>query len=239
MEVKFDNVNYDVGNAILNNINIQFKESKITSIVGKSGSGKTTIAELSNGLVYPTDGIIKVGSFAIDKKGIKNDKDINKLRVNVGLVFQIPEEQFFNTTVKEEISFGIKYFKYKNSDIDKRVSDALKMVGLDDSYLERNPFTLSNGEKRKVAIASILVFNQKILILDEPTIGLDANSQKNLLQLIRKLKVRSNKTIVIISHDMDLVHSISDYIYVLNEGKIVLEGEKYQLFKQEEELKNY
>lgn len=245
MEIKFNDVNYiynknsSIKNEVLKNINVKFSEGEITSIIGRSGSGKTTIAELMNALLYPSEGNINIGSYLLTSRGIKNNKKINNLRVNVGLVFQFPEEQFFNMTVKEEISFGMKYFNYKTKDIDKRVSDALKMVGLDDKYLERNPFTLSNGEKRKVAIASIIAFNPKVIILDEPTIGLDSISKKNLLQLIRKLKQRLNKTIILISHDIELVHQVSDYVIVLDNGKVIAEGDKYSVFKQEEMLKKY
>ena len=245
MEIKFNDVNYiynknsSIKNEVWKNINVKFSEGEITSIIGRSGSGKTTIAELMNALLYPSEGNINIGSYLLTSKGIKNNKKINNLRVNVGLVFQFPEEQFFNMTVKEEISFGMKYFDYKTKDIDKRVSNALKMVGLDDNYLERNPFTLSNGEKRKVAIASIIAFNPKVIILDEPTIGLDSISKKNLLQLIRKLKQRLNKTIILISHDIELVHQVSDYIIVLDKGNVIAEGDKYTVFKQEEMLKNF
>lgn len=245
MEIKFNDVNYiynknsSIKNEVLKNINVKFSEGEITSIIGRSGSGKTTIAELMNALLYPSEGNINIGSYLLTSRGIKNNKKINNLRVNVGLVFQFPEEQFFNMTVKEEISFGMKYFNYKTKDIDKRVSDALKMVGLDDNYLERNPFTLSNGEKRKVAIASIIAFNPKVIILDEPTIGLDSISKKNLLQLIRKLKQRLNKTIILISHDIELVHQVSDYVIVLDKGNVITEGDKYSVFKQEEMLKKY
>ncbi|HPF83238.1 MAG TPA: ATP-binding cassette domain-containing protein [Bacilli bacterium] len=244
MEIKFNNVSYAYNNntpikvEALKDINLNFIEGKLTSLIGRSGSGKTTIAELCNALLFPQNGKIGIGSYTLTSKGV-NKKDVNKLRVNVGLVFQFPEEQFFNMTVKEEISFGMKYFKYKTNKIDTRTSEALKMVGLDDTYLERNPFTLSSGEKRKVAIASILAFNPDVIILDEPTIGLDSESKKNLIQLIRKLKTRLNRTIILISHDMEIVHAISDYIYVLDKGKIVLEGDKYFVFKQEDELKEY
>lgn len=245
MEIKFDDVNYTYNEKstlkkeAIKNLKISFSEGKITSIIGKSGSGKTTIAELINALLFPTEGTIKIGSYIISNKGIKNNKDINKLRVNVGLVFQFPEEQFFNMTVKDEIAFGMKYFKYKTTDMEKRIIDALKMVGLSENYLKRNPFTLSNGEKRKVAIASILVFNPKVIVLDEPTIGLDSASKKNLLQLIRKLKTRFNKTIILISHDIDLVHIISDYVYVLDKGIVIAEGDKYTVFRNSEVLNEH
>lgn len=245
MEIKFNDTKYiynknsTIKNEVLKNLNVGFNEGEITSIIGRSGSGKTTMAELMNALLYPTEGTITIGSFLLSSKGIKNNRQINNLRVNVGLVFQFPEEQFFNMTVKEEISFGMKYFNYKTKDIDKRVIDSLRMVGLDDEYLERNPFTLSNGEKRKVAIASIIAFNPKIIILDEPTIGLDNASKKNFIQLIKKLKQRLNKTIILISHDIELVHQVSDYVVVLDKGIVILEGDKYNVFKQEGLLNSY
>lgn len=244
MEIKFNDINYvynkntPLKKEVLHSINLTFKEGETTSIIGRSGSGKTTMAELMNALLFPDEGTINIGSYLLTSKGINNNKKINDLRVNVGLVFQFPEEQFFNMTVKDEISFGMKYFNYKTKDIEKRVIDAVKMVGLDEEYLNRNPFTLSNGEKRKIAIASIIAFNPKVIILDEPTVGLDSISKKNLIQLIRKLKNRLNKTIVIISHDIELVHQISDHIIVLNEGDVVTQGDKFFVFKQEKLLRD-
>ena len=118
----------------------------------------------------------------------------------------------------------------------KRVSDALKMVGLDDSYLSRNPHTLSSGEKRKVAIASILVFNPQVIIFDEPTVGLDSNSKRNLMRLIKMLKNKYNKTIIIVTQDVDFLHKIVDYVYILEDGKVILEGDKYTVFSEVETL---
>lgn len=236
MEVRFENISFSynintpIEKKVLKNINLLIKDNKITSIIGKSGSGKSTIAELIDLLLIPSSGKI-----FLDNEEIKNSQ-IKKIRKDIGIVFQFPEEQFFNLTVEEEISFGLKYFKYKNDDIRKRVLDSLIMVGLDETYLNRNPFTLSNGEMRKVAIASTLALNPKVIIFDEPTIGLDENSKKNYIQLIRKLKNRYKKTIVLISHDLDLVHILSDYIYVINDGKVYMEGSKYDVFKRQEEL---
>lgn len=243
MEVKFEGVNYTYTDKsskqsnILNNITLTFNEGKISSLIGKSGSGKTTLAELSNALILPTEGKVNIGEYVITNEGSDKSCNINTIRINVGLVFQFPEEQFFNMTVRDEVAFGMKFFNYRMAEMEKRTIDALRMVGLDEEYLDRNPFTLSNGEKRKVAIASILVFNPKVIILDEPTIGLDASSKKSLFQLIRKLKVRYKKNIILISHDIDLVHSISDYVYVINNGNIALEGDKYSVFKQIDKLK--
>ena len=237
MEVKFYNVYYTynektpLSKLVLGNINITFKEGTINGIIGRSGSGKTTMIELINALILPTKGNITVGSKVISRT--RKIKNINNLRYRIGLVFQYPEEQFFCKTVKEEIEFGMKYFKKNVKSMEKHVSDALLMVGLDDSYLARNPYTLSSGEMRKVAIASILAFNPKIVILDEPTIGLDNSSKENLIRIIKLLKNRYHKTIIIVSNDTDMLHRISDHIVLLDKGKIILEGSKYEVFKQD------
>lgn len=237
MEVKFNHVFYvynektPLSKIVLGDINTTFKEGKITGIMGKSGSGKTTLIELINALIIPTKGNIQVGSRVISKT--RKIKNINNLRYKIGLVFQVPEEQFFCKTVKEEIEFGMKYFKKSVKSIEKHVSDALIMMGLDDSYLNRNPFTLSSGEMRKVAIASVLAFNPKIIILDEPTIGLDNKSKENLIKIIKLLKNRYKKTIIVVSNDTDLLLKISDNVILLDKGKIILEGNKYDVFKQD------
>lgn len=242
MEIKFNNVSYTynpnspIKKKALSNIDLAIKENQINGIIGRSGSGKTTLVELLNALLIPTSGNIKVDEFIIQKD--KKIVNVNNLRVNIGLVFQFPEEQFFNLKVRDEIKFGMKYFDIKIDEIDDRCSEALKMVGLDDSYLNRDTFKLSSGEMRKVAIASVLAFNPKVVILDEPTIGLDSSSKKNLINLIRLLKVKYDKTVIVITHDVDLLHQISDYIFVLDNGKLVLEGDKYQVFTSEE-LLNY
>ncbi len=244
MEIKFNNVSFSYNvkspleKEVLKDINIEIENGKITGLIGKSGSGKSTMVQLINALNFPTKGNLEVGTFIIDSKKRKIKK-VNDLRVNIGLIFQFPEEQFFNMTVFDEISFGMKYFKFKTADIEKRVVNALKMVGLNKDYLYRNPFTLSSGEKRKVAIASILAYNPSIIILDEPTIGLDSISKKKLVELIRTLKNRYKKTIILVSHDVDLIHQISDKIIVINDGKVVLDGNKYDVFKHEAELKKY
>ncbi len=237
MEVKFNHVFYvynektPLSKIVLADINTTFKEGKITSIMGKSGSGKTTLIELINALIIPSKGNIQVGSRVISKT--RKIKNINNLRYKIGLVFQMPEEQFFCKTVKEEIEFGMKYFNKSVKSIEKHISDALIMMGLDNSYLNRNPFTLSSGEMRKVAIASILAFNPKVIILDEPTIGLDNKSKENLIKIIKLLKNRYKKTIIVVSNDTDLLLKISDHVILLNKGKIVLEGNKYDVFKQD------
>lgn len=241
MEVKFNNMGYiynkgtEFENAILKDINLDFKSGKIHAIVGKSGSGKTTILELIDGLITPTTGSIDVGNYHLENN--QKLKNLNDMRVKVGLVFQFPEEQFFCKTVKQEIEFGMNCFHYKTNTIEKRVIDALRMVGLDESYLERDPFSLSHGEMRTVAIASVLAFNPKVIVFDEPTVGLDNNSKKNLVRLIKMLKNRYSKNIIIVSHDTEFLLKISDSVSVLEDGKIVLSGNKYDVFSNEKVMK--
>ena len=192
MEIRYDNVSYvynpktALKKVALKDINLTIQDGKINALIGTSGSGKTTLVELLNSILVPTKGKVIVDKDIISEKS--QIKNINTLRRKVGIVFQFPEEQFFNLTVKKELEFGLLSFNYRTNEIDKRVSDALKMVGLDDSYLDRDPFKLSNGEQRKVAIASILIVNPKIIVFDEPTIGLDYESKKNFIKLIRMLR---------------------------------------------------
>ena len=243
MEIRYDNVSYvynpktALKKVALKDINLTIQDSKINAVIGTSGSGKTTLVELLNSLLVPTKGKVIVDKDIISEKS--QIKNINTLRRKVGIVFQFPEEQFFNLTVKKELEFGLLSFNYRTNEIDKRVSDALKMVGLDDSYLDRDPFKLSNGEQRKVAIASILIVNPKIIVFDEPTIGLDYESKKNFIKLIRMLKNRYNKTIIIISHDIDFIHNISDYVILLDKGKLILTGNKYDILGNPDVLKEY
>lgn len=217
VDFTYEKINYEK-KEVLKNINMKFEAGKITSIIGKSGSGKTTLLELIDNIIVPTKGEIII-------------EDVNK----IGFLFQFPEEQFFNQTVKKELEVILKLSDYKK-DINKRIHDVLEMVNLNEDYLNKNPFNLSSGEKRKLALASVLILNPKIILLDEPTIGLDDKDKNEMIKLIRMLKNRYNKTIVIASHDMNFIHKITDYIYVLDNKKIIMEGDKYTIFKQEEKL---
>lgn len=219
MEIKFNKVNFVcTDNAtyikkILSNINLSIIENTITGIVGNSESGKTTLLEMINGIITPTKGDIK----------ISNSK--------IGMVFKDYKEQFFMDTVEKELKFSIKHFNNKNN-ITKHMIDSLIMVGLDESYLNRSINSLSSGEKKNLAIASMLCTNPKIILLDEPTLGLDNASINNLIKLLKMLKNRYNKTIIITSKDTDFIHRLADKVIVLNQGKIVLEGDKYDVFTQ-------
>lgn len=238
MEIKVENVTYKYRGSkeeVLKGINMHIEEGKIAAIVGRVGSGKTTLLEMFNALRLPTSGKIKMGNFEITKKN--KELELEKLRFEVGVVFQFPEEQFFSLTVKEELELPLKFYHYNAQKIEDRIRDVLQMVELEESDLNRNPMTLSSGEKRKLALASILILNPSVLVLDEPTIGLDYENEKMMIKLLRLLKNRYKKTIVIASHDTEFIHKLADYVYVLKEGKVYLEGNKYEVFKEEDKLK--
>ena len=237
MEVKFNKVSYIYNHNTpfskigLDNVDAYFEKGKIHGITGISGSGKTTMIELIDALMIPSEGVINVGNSTISKTKIV--KKVNNLRHKIGLVFQIPEDQFFCDTVEKEISFGIKCFNKNKKDVSKHVKDSLLMVGLDESYLSKDPFSLSSGEMRKIAIASVLAYNPQLIILDEPTICLDEKSKDNLIKMIKMLKNRYKKTLIIVSTDTDLLLKICDDVTVLSKGKVVLTGSKYDVFKQD------
>lgn len=237
MEIKIKNLSYyynektSLQKKALDDINITIEKNIITGIIGKYGSGKTTLAELMNALMIPSKGNIKIGKYVLDKQ--INNKDIKEIRKKVGLVMQFPEEQFFNQTVLEEISFALKNFNYKVDKLYKQVIDSLKMVGLDETYTERNPYKLSSGEKRLIAIASVLVFNPQVIIFDEPTIGLDYKKKKQIITIIKMLKDKYHKTIIIITHDVDLLYAITDQIIVLEQGKVIYQGLTSKVFSSQ------
>lgn len=239
MQVEFKNVSYSYNykspneKKALNDISFYLDSNKIHGIIGPIGSGKTTLLELMNGLNKPTSGIIKVGKYNLtDKKKL----NFTKYRYDVGLVYQFPEKQFFCNTVGEEIAFSEKIYDKKHKSLRNKVIKVLKMVGLDESYINRSPLKLNGGEKRRIAIASVLISDPKLLIMDEPTIGLDNNSKKRLMRLLKALKEKHDKTIIIVTHDVDMLYEIVDNIIVLNKGNIVKTGSKIEVFKNVELL---
>lgn len=229
MEIDFENVSFVIDpytpleKTILSDVSFHLKGPGIYSFLGASNSGKTAIADLINALISPTKGSVKVGGFVNNGKRIAK---INRLRVDTGYVFKNPFDMFFNKTIKAELEFGMKYFKYKLDKIELRASDALKLVGLDDSYLNMNPLNLTMVDAKKVALASVLVYNPKILILDEFTAGLSNQDKQELIRLLRMLKNKYNKTIILLSKDTNFCYQISDYIYLMYLTKIVKDGEK-------------
>jgi len=239
MEIKFDKVSLVINaytpleKTILSNISFEIKEKGIYSFLGKSNSGKSAIGDLINALISPTKGKVTINEFINDGRKIKN---INKLRFNTGYVFRNPYDMFFNKTVRNEIEFGMRYFKYKLKEKNYRAKDALKLVGLDESFLNMNPHDLNLTDAKKVALACTLIFNPDIIILDEPTIGLNNNDKKDLIRLLRMLKNRYNKLVIILSKDTDFCYGISDEIYIMEKTKLIAHGNKYIL--KDEQLLN-
>lgn len=212
----------------LADVSLEIKDNDFLAIVGETGSGKSTLAQMFNALLVPDKGDVLVNGYVINYKNRKSKK-LRGLRKQVGLVFQFPEYQLFEETVEKDVAFGVKNFGVKGEEAIKRAHEALKQVGLDESYFKRAPFDLSGGEKRKVAIAGILAINPDILIFDEPTAGFDPQSSKDLMNLITEFH-NNGKTIIIITHDMDLVNTYTKRVVMLERGQVTFDGTPNELF---------
>ncbi len=212
----------------LMDVSLEIKDNDFLAIVGETGSGKSTLAQMFNALLIPDKGDVLVNDYVINYKNRKSRK-LRGLRKQVGLVFQFPEYQLFEETVEKDVAFGVKNFGVKGEEALNRAHEALKQVGLDESYFKRAPFDLSGGEKRKVAIAGILAIDPDILIFDEPTAGFDPQSSKELMNLITEFH-KNGKTIIIITHDMDLVNTYTKRVVMLERGQVTFDGTPNELF---------
>ena len=212
----------------LADVSLEINDNDFLAIVGETGSGKSTLAQMFNALLVPDKGDVLVNDYVINYKNRKSRK-LRGLRQRVGLVFQFHEYQLFEETVEKDVAFGVKNFGVKGEEAIKRAHEALKQVGLDESYFKRAPFDLSGGEKRKVAIAGILAINPDILIFDEPTAGFDPQSSKDLMNLITEFH-NNGKTIIIITHDMDLVNTYTKRVVMLERGQVTFDGTPNELF---------
>ena len=212
----------------LMDVSLEIKDNDFLAIVGETGSGKSTLAQMFNALLIPDKGDVLVNDYVINYKNRKSRK-LRGLRKQVGLVFQFPEYQLFEETVEKDVAFGVKNFGIKGEEALNRAHEALKQVGLDESYFKRAPFDLSGGEKRKVAIAGILAIDPDILIFDEPTAGFDPQSSKDLMNLITEFH-KNGKTIIIITHDMDLVNTYTKRVVMLERGQVTFDGAPNELF---------
>jgi len=217
-------VNYDA----IKNVNLDINhEGEFIAIVGQTGSGKSTLVQHMNALLLPTSG--KVVVFGQELPPKKKEK-INYLRQKVGLVFQFPEYQLFEETIIKDIMFGPKNFKNTEEEALEKAKKAAKIVGIDESLYQQSPFRISGGQMRRVAVAGILAMEPEILVLDEPTRGLDPKGRKDLMQIFNSLHQTYHKTIILISHDMDLVSEYAKRVIVLKDGCIVYDGKKEDLF---------
>ncbi len=240
MGIQFREVSYRYPTGSINfyqaiskiNLTIQEKDEFIT-LVGHTGSGKSTLAQHMNALIFPTSGEVEIFGSVVSQKRNKKIK-YNALRKHVGLVFQFPEYQLFEETVEKDIMFGPMNFKVKHDEAEVLAKKALSLVGLDETYLKRNPFNLSGGEKKRVSIAGILALDPDILVLDEPTSGLDPAGKKQLMELFTSIQKDTGKTIIVITHDMDLVYEFASRVIVLNGGELVFDGTPEKLFHRDD-----
>jgi energy-coupling factor transport system ATP-binding protein len=236
MGIKFTQVNYaysDSKQIALKDIDllIHTSDEKIC-LVGETGSGKSTLVKHMNALVQPKSGEVRIfGVSVTSKKRTKADLPLNPLRQKVGLVFQFPDYQLFEESVLKDVAFGPKNFGFSNEEAIIKAKEALALVGLDESFYDRVPFTLSGGEKKKVSIAGILALNPDMLILDEPTSGLDPQSKTQLLELFETIYKKTHKTMIMITHDMNIVYRHASRVIVMDKGEIAFDGEPYDLFK--------
>ncbi len=204
----------------IKNINFTIKDGELVFIVGKTGSGKSTLIQHLNGLLIPSEGKVKVDNFVLSRKRKEATKKIAPLRKKVGVVFQFSENQLFEDTLEKDVAFGPMNFKVKKDDALKIAHEALKQVGLGEEYFKRSPFELSGGEKRKAAIAGILALNPDVLVLDEPTSGLDMKSKKEVMKLFLELN-QQGKTVIIVTHDMNLLLEYGKRVIVMKDGELI------------------
>ena len=242
MSIKVTNLSYiynpktSFKHLALNNISFEIEDDSFVALVGKTGCGKSTLAQLLNGLLIPTSGVIEIEGHKITNNRFKNLKTTKGLRKDVGLVLQFPEYQLFEQTVEKDVAFGPKNFKVKEADAIKIAHEALSKVGLDESFYKRSPFELSGGEKRKVAIAGILALKPKVLILDEPTAGLDPTSTIEIMDLFKKIQEEEHIIVILITHDMEIVNKYAKKVILMDNAEIKSISTPSELFKENKNL---
>lgn len=228
MDIRFEKVDFTYQpntpfqQRALFDIDLTIESGSYTAIVGHTGSGKSTLLQHLNALVKPTKGTVTIGDRII--KPETDNKNLKPIRKKVGIVFQFPEAQLFEETVAKDIAFGPKNFGVSNEQAEKLAADMLALVGLDHSYLERSPFELSGGQMRRVAIAGVLAMEPEVLVLDEPTAGLDPQGRKEMMDMFLALHKNKNMTIVLVTHLMDDVANYADQVIVLEKGRVVKSG---------------
>ena len=217
----------------LDNVNLLIEDGEFLALIGHTGSGKSTLIQHLNGLLEPTSGRILVDDIDITNKEAK----LTEIRKKIGLVFQYPEYQLFEETIEKDIAFGPNNLGLSSEEVSRRVKKSMEMVGLDyETYKDVSPFDLSGGQKRRVAIAGVIAMEPKVLILDEPTAGLDPKGRDDILEQIKLLHEKYKMTIVLVSHSMEDVGKLAQRIVVMNKGKVELLGKPSEVFKEVETL---
>lgn len=220
----------------LDGVNLVIPSGSFVSIIGQTGSGKSTLIQHINGLLKPARGSIQIGDCRLDAKS--KGSILRTVRQKVGMVFQYPEHQLFEETVEKDLSFGPLNFGINLKRAKARAKQALQQVGLSDTLLNRSPFELSGGQMRRVAIAGVLASDPEVLILDEPTAGLDPRGQAEMMALFSKLNREKEITVIMVTHNMDHAALYSDKVVVMDQGKIKLEGPPKDVFSQPEQLRH-
>ena len=212
----------------IDNVSLSIEENLITGIIGHTGSGKSTLVQMFNGLIRPEKGNVIIDGESIWDK----PKEISKVRYKVGMVMQYPEYQLFAETVKDDISYGPRNMGLQGEEIDRRVLNSARFCGLDEEVLQKSPFDLSGGQKRRVALAGVMAMEPKLLVLDEPAAGLDPRGRREILGGIREYQRKSGTSVVIVSHSMEDMAMYCDRIIVMSHGRLILEGEPKDVFSQ-------
>lgn len=241
MSIKVEHLThiYDKGmpseSIALDDVSFTAEDGQFIGIIGHTGSGKSTLLQHLNGLLKPDEGTVTVGDVNITQPGIS----MVEIRKRIGLVFQYPEYQLFEETVAKDVAFGPRNLGLSEEEIEERVKEAIELVGLDyESIKDRSPFELSGGQKRRVAIAGVVAMRPEVLILDEPTAGLDPKAHKDVLKMVEKVHRRTGNITIFVSHNMTDVARLSDKIVVIHSGKLVAEGTPKEVFSQKEILRS-
>ncbi len=217
----------------LKDVTFTAEDGQFIGIIGHTGSGKSTLVQHLNGLLKPNSGSIVVGDTDITQPGVV----MRDIRKKIGLVFQYPEYQLFEETVEKDVAFGPKNLELDETEIEQRVKDALELVGLGyEEFRERSPFDLSGGQKRRVAIAGVIAMKPEVLILDEPTAGLDPKAHQDVLDMIVKIHEHEKNIIILVSHNMNDIARLADKVLVMDGGELAMQGTPEEVFSQEEKL---
>lgn len=239
MSITVENLTYTYSKGLpnetraLEDVSFQLEPGEFAAVIGHTGSGKSTLMQQLNGLLRPDSGKITVGEVCITDPSTK----MTEVRRKVGLVFQYPEYQLFEETVAKDVAFGPKQVGMTGEKLDRVVEESIRLTGLDyEEVKERSPFELSGGQKRRVAIAGVLAMKPEILILDEPTAGLDPSAHRDVLELIRRIYRKERMTILLVSHNMGDVAELADRVLVMNRGKLVMNGTPAEVFSRGEPL---
>ena len=234
MDIRFKQVGfaYQAGTPFemraLHDVTFSVKDGSYVAIIGHTGSGKSTILQHLNALLKPTEGLVELGDKTIDST--TGNKDLKPLRKKVGIVFQFPEAQLFEETVEKDIAFGPKNFGVSEEEALKIAAEVVKTVGLPEEVLKKSPFDLSGGQMRRVAIAGVLAMKPEVLVLDEPTAGLDPKGRLEMMEMFYKLNKEQNMTIVLVTHQMNDVSDYADHVIVIESGNVVKEGSPKEVF---------